>query len=413
MDKENHFDKLRNEVIDQGLCTKCGTCMGVCPTKCIIMEDGGIRKGAGKCIDCGRCMESCPGKFFDYHKYNKEIYGKEYKATGILGTYRNIYVGHSVSETVRRKAASGGIVTEIAAYLIKNGLVDGVVTVAGSGNGLEFDVRIARSVQEVYDAAQSKYAIIPVNKVIRRIREEKGRYAYIGLPCQVQGIRKAMDNDLLLRERIFIIIGLFCGFNMSFGATEYLIAKSGIKKDEIVGLSYREKRGDETGFYVTDGKKEFFVKKHEYTFLNLFYAPKRCLMCYDYAAEFSDVSVGDAWELGLGWSRVIARTDHGQKILEELHENGAILIQASNQEDIEKSQRKIIDHKKRHIWYRWKRYKNVPEINIGEKPDGIREGVKGKVLNGIMAIGGSIIGRKLLYLVPFGLLRTVSRILRR
>lgn len=413
MNGNDGFRKLKREIIDKELCTKCGTCIGVCPVNYIVYKEGEIQGNDNECISCGKCLKNCPGKHFDYNEFNHQLFETEYDKEEILGTYKKIYIGQAVSEFVRGQSASGGIVSEIAAFLLKNRYVDGIVVITSKGNKRDFEVKIARSEEEVYNAAQSKYVIVPTNEILKVILKEEGKFAYIGLPCQIQGVRKAISNNAVLKEKIFIVIGLFCGFNMEQGATDYLIKKSKIKSDEIKELSYRKKQSGSTGFYICDNEKEFFVKKHEYTFLNLFYAPKRCLMCYDYSAEFSDISVGDAWERDEGWSRIIVRSDLGKSIIEELHNSNAILLEESNRTAIEDSQIKIINHKKRDIWFRWTKYKNIPEINIGEKPEKVKIDSKAKIQYLLMSFGNTNLGRKLLYLIPFGILRKISGILRR
>lgn len=408
---ENGFTMLKKSIIDKGLCTGCGTCIGVCPSQCIHFEKDQIQRGINKCIECGQCLANCPGQSFDYNENNKLLFGAEYNDKSILGTYKNIYVGYSNSKEIREKAASGGVISEIAAFLISKHYVDGVVVVAAQESGLGFEVKIAKSIEEVYGAAQSKYAIIPTNEIIRTILNEDGRYAYIGLPCQIHGIRKAMKNNPELRKRIAIVIGLFCGFNMNSGATEYLIAKSNIKKEDVIKLEYRKKWNNDTGFYIESKDKCFFVPKHEYTFLNMFFSPKRCLMCYDYSGEFSDISVGDAWEAGLGYSRVITRSNYGQEIIEELCCNNKVVLEESSEETIKNSQKKIIDHKKRYIWYRLHKNKYVPDINIRSSTDSVS--IMAKIEYFLMHIGRNAIGRKLLYLAPFKLLRKISAMLRK
>jgi len=406
--------ELKKEVIDTELCTKCGTCIGICPTNSFQFRDGKLEVLEDKCVDCGLCVKVCPGKYFDYKAMNQNLYGSDYDSSSRLGTYKSIYAGYSMSDTTRNAAASGGIITEISKYLLKNKMVDGVITIANrEGESTSFGVKVARSVDEVEAAAQSKYTVIPTNEILKTILKENGKYAYIGLPCQIHGLRKAMEVNPTLKERIGLTVGLFCGFNMDNEATEYLIHKSKISKSDITELSYRKKIGDETGFYVAGGGKEYFVNKHEYTFMNLIFSPKRCLKCYDYSAEFSDISVGDAWEYGQGWSRIIVRTEAGQSLINEMVQQKCIRLEASSAEAIYNSQKKILSHKKRDIWYRWDKMKNIPEINIGDRPKDLQVNIKGKLQYYITVFSNNPIGRKLCYLLPFSLLRKVSKALRK
>lgn len=41
-------------------CIGCGTCIGVCPTEALVMQDDGKAECVGDCIDCGACIDTCP-----------------------------------------------------------------------------------------------------------------------------------------------------------------------------------------------------------------------------------------------------------------------------------------------------------------------------------------------------------------
>ena len=112
-------------------------------------------------------------------------------------------------------------------------------------------------------AARSKYVIIPVNGIIREIKKENKKVAFVGLPCQIQGMRKAMENDMQLKKQVVVLLSLFCGFNMEKAATDYLMKQSGIAKQDICEFSYRHKQGEQTGFYIKGkGGEEFLSLIH-------------------------------------------------------------------------------------------------------------------------------------------------------
>ena len=43
-------------------CGKCGACVAVCPTKAIVMDDGGVKTDVDTCILCMACTAACPKK---------------------------------------------------------------------------------------------------------------------------------------------------------------------------------------------------------------------------------------------------------------------------------------------------------------------------------------------------------------
>src|SRR5690606_7501043 len=100
---------------------------------------------------------------------------------------------------------------------------------------------IARTREQIIEASNSKYCPIPMNTKIKEILSTPGRYAVVGLPCQIQGLRKAEVHNKLLKERIVLHLGLACNHMPSFNATEYLLNKMQVKKEEVLSLEYRSK----------------------------------------------------------------------------------------------------------------------------------------------------------------------------
>ena len=88
------------QVVCNGLCTGCGTCVGICPTSAIRMRIDG-RKGVyvpelieDECNFCGICLEACPGYSIDQGALNREIFGREPRDI-LLGNYVACYLAHA------------------------------------------------------------------------------------------------------------------------------------------------------------------------------------------------------------------------------------------------------------------------------------------------------------------------------
>lgn len=405
---------LKEEIIDKGYCTSCGTCIGVCPEDVIYFDGEKIKGNIENCINCGLCIKVCPGKSFDFKKFNKELFNVNYKDLNMdLGYYNAIYRGYSNNPLIRRNSASGGITTSILVYLLENKIIDGAITISKVKNlPYKFDVKISVTVDEIIRSSQSKYVLIPTNKIIKQLRQLKGRYAYIGLPCQIQGMRKLEKICLELTSKICIYIGLFCGFNMYFEGTEFLIKKMGIKKDDIEKLEYRAKENI-TGFRViTKSNKKYFIDKDSYNYLNILYSPKRCWLCYDFTSEFADISIGDAWgKNGKGWSRVIVRTAEGKKIIDELLLNENIYLEKSEENDIYTTQKQLLKYKKKWFWLRTKLMANIPNYNLPQKKLSLCENFIAFLFYLCLLIGKNKILRGLIYVVPIKYINKISKIM--
>lgn len=323
------------QVVEDGLCTGCGTCVALCPDEAIelvINEKKGIyvpELNREKCNNCGICYGICPGHEVDFKQLNLEIFGKNPENI-LIGNYLNCYIGHSTNYNIRYNSASGGLVTQLLIFLLEEGIIDGaLVTRMKKDKPLEPEPFIARTKEEVIEASKSKYCPVPTNIALKEILEaEEGmKFAVVGLPCHIHGIRKAEKANEKLKEKIVLHIGIFCGHSPSFLATEFLLQQMNINMGDISKLNYRGD-GWPGSMYMElkDGNKMNIKYGEAWSEgFGLYFIPDRCTLCYDGVCELSDISFGDAWLADLmkcdsiGTSVIISKTIIGDEILQKCH----------------------------------------------------------------------------------------------
>jgi coenzyme F420 hydrogenase subunit beta len=137
--------------------------------------------------------------------------------------------------------------------------------------------------------------------------------AFVGVPCQIQALRKT--NELVDKFKETISIGLFCRENWSFSCMRALVEDDyGVSLDEV------EK------FDIKKGKLKL-THKGETTEIPLAetqpYVRINCQICLDFSAELADVAVG-AVGTPKGWSTLIVRTKQGSTLVDGAIENGYI-----------------------------------------------------------------------------------------
>ncbi len=344
-------------VIKDGLCTGCGTCVGICPNDAVEMVIN-HRKGIyvpqldeERCNNCGICYQVCPGHSVDFKQLNLEIFGKEPEDI-LIGNYLNCYVGHSTNYDIRYNSASGGLITQLLVFALEEGIIDGaLVTRMKRDNPLEPEPFIARTKKEIIEASKSKYCPVPANITLKEILESKEgeKFAVVGLPCHLHGIRKAEQVNKKLKERIVLHIGIVCNHTPTFQATEFLLEKKGIRKEEVIKLDYRGK-GWPGGMTITtkDGH-ESFIPHFSFPYwgfvFNSFFFPMRCTLCSDKICELSDASFSDAWmpkfmkDDDIGTSLIISRNKISEETLEEAVLKGKLKLEKVNESVVLQSQR--------------------------------------------------------------------------
>jgi coenzyme F420 hydrogenase subunit beta len=341
--------KTIEETCKAGLCAGCGTCVGLCPNSAIHMtKTEGIyipMLNEQKCNRCGICYEVCPGYSVNFRKLNSTIFGREPQDI-LMGNYVNCYMGHATDMNIRYNSTSGGLITALLVFAISERIIDGaLVTEMSDTAPLEPKVFIARTEDEIVSASRSKYCPVPANIALKDILKENGRFATVGLPCHIEGIRKAEMINKKLTKKVVLHLGLFCNRAPTFLATEYLLQKMNLKKKDVKKLDYRGE-GWPGGMSITlkNGKKKFIPEFDPFYWghvFNMYFLTARCALCNDKICELSDISFGDAWHLSdskIGESIIISRNKIGEELLEKAAKEKEIEIERINGEKVLESQ---------------------------------------------------------------------------
>jgi len=353
--------KVITEVVKDNLCTGCGTCVALCPLSAIEMvkdDSKGIylpRLEGDKCNQCGICFDVCPGHSVDFKELNQDIFGREPDDI-LLGNYLNCYIGHATDYDIRYNSSSGGLVTALLIFALEEEIIDGaLVTRMKKDKPLEPEPFVARTREEIIEASKSKYCPVPANIALKEILEKDGKYAVVGLPCHIQGIRKAEMVNKKLRERIALHVGIFCSGIPNFRATEYLLRTLNLRVEDIAELSYRgEGWPGNMSLYFKGGNTELIPYPVYWDgFGSLFFLP-RCIGCLDWFSKLADISLGDAWlpEIkeadGIGTSIIVSRTKEADDILQQMLRKGAIALSPISADKVYETQGGL-SHKKKQL----------------------------------------------------------------
>ncbi|MFB3885581.1 MAG: Coenzyme F420 hydrogenase/dehydrogenase, beta subunit C-terminal domain [Thermodesulfobacteriota bacterium] len=280
----------------------------------------------------------------DFMDLNNKIFGTEPEDVWI-GNQKGIYIGHASDNDVRFNSSSGGVVTALLIFALETGIVDyAVVTRMNRSSPLEPEVCIASTREEVIISSGSKYCPVPSNIALKEVLLKDARYAVVGLPCHIHGVRKFEQVSSKLRDRIVLRLGLMCSNNTTFLGTEYFLLKWAIDKRHVDRIYFRD-RGWVSNYnmrvVMKDGRTRILPRAgnphaslwssllHNSVYHYDFVIP-RCLMCCDHTAELADISFGDPRLPELvrrdkpGKSVIISRSTFAENLLVRAQSRGAI-----------------------------------------------------------------------------------------
>ncbi len=336
------------EIVKAGLCVECGTCVAACPSNAIRIvkfEDMYLPIiNYAKCKECGTCYQVCPSNYEEILNQNQVI--KKHvqkwvpytiKYDRYLGSFIKTYLAYSTNTYIRYSASSGGIISTLIYFLLKEKYIDAAILVCDSiiGNDSYYEPIpcVIKTLEEFVNKLPyifgSRYRPVPLNQVLEKIAKDKSlnSIAFVGLPCHIRGLKKLQEYNSYLRKKKFITIGLFCNNTPSLKALKYLLTVViGLNRERISKITRIQFRGRGWPGFLTIEFKDttkllipFF--KYRDSGFGQFFMHKRCLLCTDQTAELADISVGDAWladlisKERLGISTVITRTPLGEEIL--------------------------------------------------------------------------------------------------
>ncbi len=336
---------IKNQIVDKGLCVRCGACEPACPVDIIKFD---VRTSYPFIIDekicirnCKSCLNVCPGEYVDFSMFDDQMFGISPHPGSITGIAKRALVSFAKDEDIRSRGTSGGVVTQILLYMMKKNLIDGALVLKTSKDNGYWQEQsfIARNAADLKSAMKSKYIVTPLLRPLKKIIQNEGKYAVVGLPCHIHALRKYQQVNKKLKNRIKLIIGLHCNTVFEPNLFTDICEFNNYKKEDVREFHFRY--GNWPGTITAEsnqGSKEKVLKFEEYkdeiNVLKLCYAAPRCNMCIDFTAEYADFSVADPWLRGPDgnylfenkYSCILVRTPEGNRIINKAAADGYLEV---------------------------------------------------------------------------------------
>ena len=346
------FRDMMNRVVAAGACTECGSCVVVCPHRIIEINAGKPSKrpnaegapdhcGVSTGVGCDACAAVCPRLWPREPHLRDATFDGERGYEGIFGVYRHVFVARANDAAAPAQAQDGGIVTALLAWARERETIDGAIVAAvGEDDAPCFPTpKLATTVEQIRASAGSWYTYCPNNLALARLAKARlARVAFVGVPCQVTGLRKMerIDPSLLLKpgksvtvtarqrdclrgpaERVAFSVGLFCSevFRPEL-MTERVAGQLGIALEDVAKFNIKgevliqRKDGNVASIPLEEAARD--------------YQRPECRHCADFSAELADISCG-----GIGTDRatvVVLRTARAVEIWRAFEASGRVQV---------------------------------------------------------------------------------------
>lgn len=362
------------DVINHNYCIGCGLCTYVSPESFAIKLNNYGQFEAEIISEINiddKADTICP--FSDYAE-NEDVIGRdlypENNYVNNLGFISATYAGYVKESDYRLRGSSGGLGSWLCVEFLRNNLVDGIIHLVDSeSDNLFFEYGYSDTSEGIRNNSKSKYYPIKLDKVAQFIKQNKGRYLVVGIPCMIKSIRLLSKRDRDIQDRVLYTVGLVCGHLKSTAFGELLGWQMGVKPSDLTHIDFRTKLegygSNQYGVTVStnrNGVEEKLVSKpvNEMFGTNWglgYFKSKACDFCDDVTAETSDITIGDAWlpeyvSQYEGTNVIVVRNPAISQILKKAVEENRLVLDPLEPEKVIKSQSSGINHRRLGLQYR-------------------------------------------------------------
>lgn len=326
--------KQVKDIIKSGLCLGCGLCeaiVGADKCKMKITAEGFYQpefEGEISEADNRMIMSCCPS-------INVRSGGQ----SGVWGNIIDVTESWATDSVLRKKSATGGVISALAIYLLESKRVDAILQIGvKEGSWLHNELLISRTKDDVFKNAQSRYAPALVFDRIKEILDGSTEvFGFIGKPCDIAGIKNFLELHQEYKNRIKYTLAIFCAGIPSYNATKDLVTQANNPNNPHF-LKYR---GDgwpgEFEIRFPDGQS--FKASYNDSWGQVLGRTLgiRCKICPDGIGMLADISTGDSWN-----------TKDGYPDFTEADGRNFVFVRTRNGEDLYKGavQEGVISHSK-------------------------------------------------------------------
>jgi coenzyme F420 hydrogenase subunit beta len=332
-----------HDVAEQQMCTGCGVCAYLAPgdvRMADVLDHGrrplpvlpSNRDSAG----AAAALRSCPGATLAHDNLAAQP-GEIAELRPLWGPVRALWEGWAADPEIRFAGSSGGAATALAIFAIERLGMAGLLHIGARADVPYLnEAQYSRTRAEILAAAGSRYAPASPCERLDLVESAPAPSVFIGKPCDVAAASMAARERPRLAEQLGLTIGIFCAGTPSTRGTLEMLKVMGVDDPaKVTSVRYRGQGWPGRARATADGDQPGLDRSlsYEQSWGDILQRHRqwRCYLCADHTGEFADIAVGDPWHTppsgdDPGRSLVLARTERGQRIVEEAIRAGVLTL---------------------------------------------------------------------------------------
>lgn len=206
-------------------------------------------------------------------------------------------LGYSTNDDLRWSATSGGVCSGIIKYMLDAGMAHSALSFNFNEETLQYEPRIIYHSYDYLIASSIYHEVKIIDYIKSHIQDIREPFICTALPCQVRPLKAILSRNHIEH----CIISLVCSAQQSFGATEYLFSRMGLKKNEVRRIQYRG-NGWPSGIQIELKSGEVkSMPNLGYIWTKIFHSKlfcmDRCFFCNPYLVNEADAKLADPWRI--------------------------------------------------------------------------------------------------------------------
>jgi len=328
-----------SEIVENGMCMGCGLCQAIAAKGAIqfvTTPEGRVRPIERNPIakdDWEIILRTCPRINVIWMDERGRREGAEIDM--IWGPYHQIVLGYASDPDIRFRAASGGVLTALAKFLVDSGRVSFILQVCASESRPMRSVTVmSRDSHEVIHAAGSRYGPTAPLDRIQEALDTGDTFAFIGKPCDVTALRLYAREDARVDKQCLAMLALVCGGGPEFYKSRDLVHKLGYTEDDVTLMRYRGYgKPGRARIETRDGKAIELTYQELWDDESKWCSQARCKICPDGIGESADIVSADFWPgcnptgEDAGFNSIMVRSDTGMALFKAALAGGALTVE--------------------------------------------------------------------------------------